>query len=95
MRVSPEWLRYDLLQLCFHVVGSLSRRKAGAIADPENMRVDSECLLAERRVEDHVRRLTTDARKGLQVLARAWHFTVVSIDQRPRKRDHVLRLGIE
>jgi hypothetical protein len=94
MAVAPKRPRYDPIQLCFHLIRGPPRRKTRAVADSENMRVDRECLLAEGRVEDHVRCLAADAGKGLQLLPGARHSTAMMIDERLRKCDHVLRLRV-
>ena len=61
MRVQPERLGDDLLELQLDLEHVLARRKAGSIADPENVRVDREGLFVEGRVEDYVGGLPADA----------------------------------
>ena len=62
VRVQPEGLRHDLLQLELDLEHVLARREAGAVADPEDVRVDRERLLVEGGVEHHIGRLSADAR---------------------------------
>ena len=77
VRVAPEGLRDDLLQLRLDFVDRLARREPRAIADPENVGVDCKGLLAERRVEHHVGGLAAHARQRLQRLARTGHLAAV------------------
>src|SRR3982751_887721 len=95
MRVTPEGLRHDLLQLRLDVVDGLARRQAGAVADAEDVRVDRERLLAKRGVEHDVCGLTAYAGKRLELFAGARDLAIILIDQRLAERDHVLRLGVE
>ena len=95
MRVAPERLRDDLLELRLNFIDGLAGREAGPIGYAEDMRVDCESLLAERGVEDHVRGLAADARKRLQLLTSPRNLGIVIVNQRLAKRDDVLCLGIE
>ncbi len=61
VRVKPEGLGDDLLELQLDLEHVLARRKAGSIADSENVRVDREGLFMEGRVEHHVSGLPADA----------------------------------
>jgi hypothetical protein len=92
MRIAPEGLRYELLELRFDVVDRLARRETGAVADAEDVRVDGEGLFAERAVEHDVRCLAADTGKGLKFLARPRD---IAVDQRFAERDDVLRLSVE
>jgi hypothetical protein len=65
MCVAAEWLRHDLLKLRFDVIDRLSRREASAVADPEDMGVDRERLLAECRIEHDIGGLAADTRQFL------------------------------
>jgi hypothetical protein len=47
VRVAPEGLRHDLLELGFDLVDRLAGRETGTIADAEDVRVDGKCFLAE------------------------------------------------
>ena len=95
VRIPAEGLGHDLLQLGFDLVHILARREARAIADTEDMGVDREGLLAERRVQNDVGGLATDAGKLVQFVTRARDFASVIADQRLGKRDDVFRLGVE
>jgi len=95
VRVAAERLGYDLLELGFHVVDRLARREARAVADAIDVRVHGERLLAERRVEDDVGGLATDASERLELLPGARDLAAVVRDQRLAKRNDVLRLGVE
>jgi len=78
--VAAEGLRHDLLELGFDVIDGLSRREAGSVADAEDVGIDRECLLAERRVEDHVGGLAADTGKSLQLLAGARDLASMFVD---------------
>jgi len=66
VRVPPEGLWHDLLELGFNLVDRLPGREAGAVADAEDVGIDGEGLLAERGVEHDVGGLAADAGKFLQ-----------------------------
>ena len=80
MGIAPEWPRYDLFELGLDLVDRLSRREAGSVADAEDVGIDRECLLAERRVEDHVGGLAADTGKSLQLLAGARDLASMFVD---------------
>jgi hypothetical protein len=63
VRVTPERLGDDLVQLRFHLVRRLPWSEPGTVADAEDMGVDGERLFVERSVEHYVRGLTADARQ--------------------------------
>ena len=61
MRIAAEGLRHDLLELGLDLVDILAGRQAGAIADAEDVGVDGKGFLAERCIQDNIRRLAPDA----------------------------------
>ena len=65
MRIAAERLRHDLLELGLDLVDRLARGKAGPVADPENVRVDRERLLAERGVEHDIGGFAADSGQRL------------------------------
>jgi len=93
--IAAEGLRHDLFELRLDFLHRFARREAGAIADPEHMRVDCECLFAEGGVEHHVGGFAADPGKRLQLLARSRHLALVPFDQRTAEGDDILRLGVE
>jgi hypothetical protein len=95
VRVAPKGLRHDPFELGFDFIDVLARGEAGPVANPEDVRVDRERLLAERRVENDVGGLAADSRQGLQLFAGARNLAAVFIDQRLAERDDVLGLGVE
>jgi len=95
VRVPPEGLRHDFLELRLDFVRSLPRRETRAIADAEYVRVDSERLFPEGGVEHDVGRLPPDAGKCLELFARPRDLAAVLIDKRLAESDDVLRLGVE
>ena len=82
MRVAAEGLRNDLLQLKLHLDRVLARGDAGAVHDAKDVRVDRKGLLAERGVEDDVRRLPPDAGQLLELFARLRNLAAVIPNQR-------------
>ena len=80
--IAAEGLRDDLLELRLDLVRRLARREAGAVADAKDVRVDGECLLAERRVQHDVGGLAADARQRLQLFAGPRDLAAVVVDQR-------------
>ena len=95
MRAQPEGLRHALFEFRFNLLGRLSLREAGAVADAQDMRVDCESLLTEPAVEHDISRLAAHARQADEVLARVGNLAGVFVDQQLTERDHVLRLRIE
>ena len=93
--VAAERLRDNLVELGFDLVDGFARCQPRSVADPEDVRVDREGFLAERRVEDNVGGLAADSRQRLQLLAGSRHLAAVIADQRLAERDDVLRLGVE
>ena len=82
VRVPAKGLRHNPLELRFHLLGSLSRREAGAVAYPENVGVDGKGFLAEGGIEDDIRRLPPDSRQRLKLLPSAGNLTAEIPDQR-------------
>ena len=95
MRVQPEGLRHDLLQLQLDLEHVLARRESGPVADAEDVRVDRERLLVEGGVEHHVSRFPADSRKLLKLLASAGDLAVVIAHESFGQSDDVLRLSVE
>ena len=60
--VAAEGLRHNLLELGFDLIDSLAGCQAGAVADTKDVGVDGKCFLAERCVEDNIRRLAPNPR---------------------------------
>ena len=79
--VAPEGLRDDLLELGFNLVDRLAGREAGAVADPKDVGVDREGLLAEGRVEHDVGGLAADAGQLHQRVAVVRHLAAMVVDQ--------------
>ena len=50
MRVAPERLGHDLLELCLNLIDILAGRQAGTVADAKNVGVDRERLFSKSRV---------------------------------------------
>jgi hypothetical protein len=61
VRVAAEGLWHDLLELRLDGVDRLAGRESGAVADPEDVGVDGERLLAEGGVEHDVGGLAPDS----------------------------------
>ena len=80
VRVAAEGLRHDLLEPGFDLVDRLAGREPRTVADPEDMRVDRERLLAERRIEDDIGRLAPDPGQFLQFFAGLRDFSAVIAD---------------
>jgi hypothetical protein len=95
VRIQPEGLRHDLLQLVLDLENVLARSEAGAVAHPEDVRVDRKGFLIEGGVENDVCRLPSHAGQLLELLARARDLAAVIADERFRQGDYVLRLGVE
>ena len=93
--VPPEGLGNDPVELCFDLLGSLSRGKPGSIADPEDMGIDRKGLLPEGSVENHVGGFPANSGECLQLVSCPRDLAAIVIDERPAERDHVLRLGVE
>ena len=95
MGVEPEWLRNSLFKLELDLEHVLAGGEAGAVAHPEDVRVDRESLLAESRVQNDVRGLAADTRQCLQFFACMGNLALMVPNQRFGEGDDVLRLGVE
>ena len=93
--VQSEGLWDRLFQLELNLTRILARREAGAVADPEDVRIDRERLFIEGGVEDDIGGLSADARQFLQLFASAWDLAPMIADQCLRQGDDVLRLRVE
>jgi len=80
MRVAAEGLRDDLLELGLNLVDILAGCEAGAVADAEDMRIDRKGFLAERCIQDNIRRLAPDAWKSLQLFPSTGDVAAVVVD---------------
>ena len=95
VRVQPEGLRNDFLKLELDPKRVLSGSKAGAVAHPEDVRVDGEGLLIEGGVQNDVGRFPPDSRQLLQLFARAWDLAAMIADERFGQGDDILGLCVE
>ena len=93
--IAPEGLGHDLLELGFDLIDGLAGGESGAVADPEDVRVDSEGFGTEGGVEDDVGSLAADARKFLEKFPISRHLAAEALDQRARERDHIFGLSVE
>src|SRR5262245_52493665 len=66
VRIALELVRHELQKLRLDFLDGLSGRQMGAIADTEDVPVDGDRRLPERRVEHNVRGLAPDTRQLLQ-----------------------------
>src|SRR5262249_40874083 len=89
MRMPLELLRYDLHQLELDFERRLSRCQAGAVAEPENMRVDGNGRLAKGAVDPDMGGLGADAGELFERCALARDFAAIFVDQDLRQRHHV------
>src|SRR5690606_29710269 len=76
-----ETLRHLLLERQLHRQWRCPRREPGAIAYPEQMRVDRNGGLLEENVQHHIGRLAADAGQGLERLAHVGYLATVLFDQ--------------
>src|SRR5688572_18633242 len=84
MSVSLEFIRREFEKAPFYFLGVLPRREVRAVGDAKHVRVDSNCRLAEHRVEHYVGCLSPDTWQRLQRFAVARNFATVLLDQRLR-----------
>ena len=66
MGVLPELIRGELHEALLDLEWRLAVRQSGAIRNAEYMRVDSDCRLTKSGVQDHVGRLSSDARQRFE-----------------------------
>ena len=64
MRILAEFLRDEPQQPFLDLQRSLAGRDAGAVGDPEDVRVDRDRRFPERGIEDDVGGLAADARQN-------------------------------
>lgn len=93
--VHAVFVRHDLLQFFFHLVRRGAGGEAGAVGDPEDMRVYCHGRLREGHVEDDIRGFTPDAGELHQFVAIRRNLAAVIIDEDLGEGVDILRLGIE
>jgi len=93
MRVMLESVRHDALEPVLDLERIFARREAGAVADPEDMGVDRDGVVAEGDVEHDIGGLAADARKRLERRAIVGHRAVMPLHQHRRSAHDVARLG--
>src|SRR6187402_1049435 len=93
MGMATVGVRDNLLKPKLNIQRCLAGREPGAIADPEQMRVDSNGRFAEGDVKHHIRRLASNAGQRFKLLARARHYAGMFRDKLLREQDDVSRLG--
>ncbi|MCY1294272.1 hypothetical protein D9M70_435630 [compost metagenome] len=87
-------MRHALEQLLLDHLHVLAGRQPGAVRDPEDVRIDRNGGLAERRIEDHVGGLAAHARQRFQRFAVGRDLAAVPLDQHAAGLDHMLGLGL-
>ena len=70
MRVQLEFVGHELQQLLFYSQHIAPGRDAGAVGNPEYMRIDRDGWLGKRDIEHHVGGFAADAGQRLQRFAR-------------------------
>ena len=81
MGMQLEVVRCDFLQLALNLNHVFPRGQPRAVADAENMRVDSYGWVPESHVEHHIRRFPPHAGKRLHGLAVFWNLTAMIGDE--------------
>jgi len=84
MGVPPERLRDEFLKLGLDRFDIVARRKAGAVADPKDVRVDRERLFAKGGVQDDVGRLPPHTWERLKLIPSSRYFAAEIADKRFR-----------
>ena len=95
MGVDQERLWGDFFKLELDAQHILAFGEPGAIGDAEDMRVDRDARLAERRVKHDIGGLAPDSGEFFELLAGARDLAGVVADQRLGQRDDVPGLGVE
>ena len=95
MGVALEFVGHHLFQHLLDHFDVFPRRKAGAVRDPENMRIDGNRFLPERDIENDIGCFPPDAGQRHKRVAVLRHFAAEPLDQHPAQGDHVLCLGVE
>ena len=94
MRVAQQFRRDAPHQGILHCARRGARCDAGAIAEPENVRVHRHGTLAERDVQHDIRGLPPHAGQRLQRLAIARYLTAMVLDQLAGELDDVAGLAL-
>jgi hypothetical protein len=76
VRVVAKFLRRELRELAFDLVGIFSRRQPGAVRDTEDVRIDRDGRLAKRDIQHDVGCLAADTERH-QLLAIGGHLAAV------------------
>ena len=78
------------LQAGFDLVGVFAGGQAGPVGNPENMRIDRDCGLSERLIQNHVRGFAADAGKPHQFLSGLRNLAAKLVQDHLAERDHIL-----
>src|SRR6185503_17354362 len=91
--MEPVLRWHHLIELHLDLEGCLAGRHAGPVTYAEDVGIDRNRGFAEGDVENDVGGLAADAGQRLQRLAHARDLATMLLDELPRQRHHVLRLG--
>ena len=81
MRAELVLGRRDGFETLLDLERRLAGRETGAVAEPEDMRIDRDRRLAERDVEHDTGGLAPDPRQSFERLALARHLAAVLVEQ--------------
>jgi hypothetical protein len=87
-------LRYDFHKPVFHFADIPAGRKSKTIGYSKDVRVNSDCGLAEGGIEDYIRSFSPNARKLFQRVATTRNFAFVFLDEGSTGFDDVLCLRV-
>ncbi len=92
MRLFLERFRHPFFQQQFNLERGCPHRHAGAVANPENMRVNGDGRLTKGFVEDYVGGLPANPGEGFEGFTVARHLTTMITHQNFSRRHDILGL---
>ena len=95
MGTLQELFGHDRQQSLLDGLWCLAGGKAGSVGHSENVGVDRDGWMAERRVQHDIGGLASNAGQGFQGLSALRNFTVMALDQQTRQLMDILGLGVE
>ena len=93
MSVGLEFVWREFHQAALDFVGIVPGCQVRAIGYAKDVRIHGNGRFTEYRVQNHVRRLSSDTRKCFKRLSIAWNFATVLFHQSLRQANYIARLG--
>lgn len=93
MGIFEKGLGDDFKQFFLHRAHRFARGKTRAVGDAKDVGIDGDGRVSKGRIENHIRRLATNAREGFEGLSGCRHLPIMVLQQLPAQADDVFGLG--